>query len=222
MHPRSVPPTDFGGDTTRRGFLKKCGAVAIAVAGATSVLGPARAAFGEDLVWSDIPPQDWAVGIPVYLDLADYCSPDPSKYTFELDPPLPTGVTLSGSIISGTPAEALPETHFVAIASDNVTGVGEASSPGVRASLAASPNPASGPVRFLGRRPSTLGTSGTLRIFAASGRLVYQRAVTVVGDRYEIAWDGRGVGGRKLPSGVYMALMQAGSERARTRFVIAE
>ena len=225
MHRANTPPrTENGGSTTRRAFLKKCGVAAIVLVGAPSAFRPVRPAFSEEPEWSEIPPQEWAVGVPVFLDLADYCSQDPSTFFFELDQPLPPGVTLNGSVISGTPVEEFPPTEYVAIAHDDgITGVGsEASTQRVRPQLTAYPNPTSGAVRFLGRRASGPESSGTLRVFSVSGRLVYQRSVAVTGDRYELLWDGRSASGTKLPSGVYMVWMQAGSEHARTRLVITE
>jgi hypothetical protein len=175
-----------------------------------------------DPVWFPIPTQVWEVGVPVQLDLTDYCSLGPPAVTFSLDEPLPEGVNLTGSVISGAPTEPFPPTHFVAFA-DTVTGIGsEPSAPPGRPWLTAFPNPTNGPVLFLGQRRSTLESSGTLRIFSVSGRLIYQRAVTVAGDRYEIRWEGRTTGGGRVPSGVYVALVQAGSEAARARLVVTE
>jgi hypothetical protein len=69
--------------------------------------------------WSTIPDQVWVVGVPVYLDLSEYCSdPDDDDLSFSLDLPLPDGVTMSGSVISGTPTAELAETPFIATADD--------------------------------------------------------------------------------------------------------
>ncbi len=165
------------------------------------------------------------VGVPVYLDLADYCTdPDGGSITFELDQPLPPGVTLVGSVIAGTPEVEFLTTQIVAIADDHgvITGVPPDGSQGSgHPRLVAWPNPTGGAVRFLGERKSALESSGTLRIFAVSGRMVYERAIRVGGGHYNIEWDGRTSDGTSLASGVYVATVQAGSETARTRVVLA-
>ena len=69
--------------------------------------------------WSTIPAQAWIVGVPVYIDLMDYVSdPDGDTLTFVLDQPLPDGVTLNGSVISGTPTTVTPSANYVASADD--------------------------------------------------------------------------------------------------------
>lgn len=70
-------------------------------------------------VWSVIPDQTWVVGVPVLLDLAAYCTdPDGDALSFSLDLALPPGVTLSGSVISGTPTAEFAQATFVATAAD--------------------------------------------------------------------------------------------------------
>jgi len=70
-------------------------------------------------VWTTIPVQNWVAGQPVFLDLADYASDaDGDSLTFSLDIALPKGVTLNGSIISGTPEAPMEATSYVASADD--------------------------------------------------------------------------------------------------------
>jgi hypothetical protein len=70
-------------------------------------------------VWQTIPDQTWVVGVPVMLDLANYCSdPDGDTLAFSLDQTLPAGVTLTGSVISGTPTAETAAAPFVATADD--------------------------------------------------------------------------------------------------------
>ena len=108
-----------GGATTRRGFLKACGTAAIALIGVTS-LAPIRRALAAVPVWTAIPPQVWTLGVPVYLDLAAYCTdPDGDPLTFSLSQALPPGVTLSGSVISGTPSVVFAQQSFIATADDH-------------------------------------------------------------------------------------------------------
>jgi hypothetical protein len=69
--------------------------------------------------WSTIPDQEWVVGVPVELDLADYCTdPDGDQLAFSLDGQLPPGLTLEGSVIRGTPTAEFAETSMVATADD--------------------------------------------------------------------------------------------------------
>ncbi len=77
------------------------------------------AAANQAPVWTPIPDQVWTIGVPVYLDLADYCTdPDLDTLAYELDAALPAGVTRVGSVISGTPTTALAATTYVATADD--------------------------------------------------------------------------------------------------------
>ncbi len=71
-------------------------------------------------VWQEIPEQVWMVGIPVYLDFALYCSDaEGAALTFTLDNPLPPGLALNGSVISGVPTTEFPTTPFVITADDS-------------------------------------------------------------------------------------------------------
>lgn len=214
-------PENSGGATTRRGFLKACGTAAIALVGASVVSAPVRKVRGAVPVWATIPDQYWSVGVPVHFDLAAYCTDaDGDPLLFDLDQQLPHGVTLNGSVISGTPTGLVPATQYIATADDRGGSVG--GQPSVRPRLVAAPNPSSGAVRFLGERGATLESTGTLRVFNPSGRLVYERPVGVTGGHYEIGWDGRSADGAKLPSGVYAVTVTIGSETARTHFVLEQ
>lgn len=214
------------GATTRRGFLRDCGVLALAFAG-TGALAESNRVFADTSdPWLPIPAQQWTVGTPVYLDLADYCTdPDVDPVSFQLDQPLPSGLTLQGSVISGTPTAVSQQSEYVATAdvTGSVTGVsGEGGSPAARPHLVAFPNPAAGAVRFSGERRSSDDTAGVLRVFAVSGRMVYQRVVHLLGSRYELDWDGRTSEGGKLASGVYLVTVHAGSEMARTRLIVTQ
>ncbi len=105
--------------TTRRGFLKVCGTAAVGLIGAGAVLLPARPSAAAAPVWTAIPTQVWAIGVPVHLDLKSYCSDaDGNPLTFSLSRALPAGLTLTGSVISGTPTGVFSATSFVATADD--------------------------------------------------------------------------------------------------------
>ena len=55
--------------------------------------------------WSQIPDQQWVVGQPVEFDLSPYLEgADATMLAVALEGALPDGLTLSGSIISGTPS----------------------------------------------------------------------------------------------------------------------
>lgn len=200
--------------------------LALAVAGTSALVESNRAFADEPDPWQAIPAQQWIVGVPVYLDLADYCSdPDVDPASFQLDQPLPTGLTLQGSVISGTPVAVAAVAEYVATAdvTGSVTGV---STPGgsssARPRLVAFPNPAAGAVRFSGERLSSDDAIGVLRVFAVSGRMVYQKEVRVLGTHYEVDWDGRTSGGARLASGVYLVTVHTGSEMARTRLIVTQ
>ena len=214
-----APPVgDANGGNSRRGFLKFLGAAVIAVVGAASLSTPIRRARATVPVWTTVPDQTWVVGVPVYLDLATFCTDaDGDPLAFSLSSVLPPGVTLSGSVISGTPTAPFSAKQFVATADDRAGG-----SPSTESSLVASPNPSRGAVRLLGVRRSISNLEGTLRIFGASGRRVYEKRFEVSGSHYEIDWDGIGADGAKLPSGVYVATVHIGSETATARLVLAE
>lgn len=112
-------PGEIHRATTRRGFLKACGTAAITVVAGAAATFPLRKAFAAVPVWATIPTQVWAVGVPVQLNLANYCTDaDGDPLTFELDQPLPPGVTRNGSVISGTPTGVFAARQYVATADD--------------------------------------------------------------------------------------------------------
>jgi hypothetical protein len=70
-------------------------------------------------VWTTIPDQVWVVGVPVHLDLANYFTdPEGDALTFALSAPLPDGLTLTGSVISGTPTAVFAAAPYTATADD--------------------------------------------------------------------------------------------------------
>jgi hypothetical protein len=122
--PGAEPPAP-----TRREFLVYTGrALALFLAG---VAGCDRAPLdapaplvppaAEGPSWNTIPDQAWTPGVPVHLDLSDYCTAPDRELTFALDRPLPAGISLDGSIISGTPTGPFPPAKFVALADDGAS-----------------------------------------------------------------------------------------------------
>jgi hypothetical protein len=110
---------------TRRQFIRKAGymAAGLALLGCGSDGGDtatdSEAIDGGAPVWSRIPTQDWIVGVPVYIDLEDYVTdPDGDALTISLDKALPEGITLNGSVISGTPTAVTASAQYVATADD--------------------------------------------------------------------------------------------------------
>jgi hypothetical protein len=98
------------GDTATGGDAATCG---------DAVTGGDAATDGGAPVWSRIPMQSWIVGVPVYIDLKDYVTdPDGDALTISLDKALPEGVTLNGSVISGTPTAVTASALYVATADD--------------------------------------------------------------------------------------------------------
>lgn len=84
--------------------------------------------------------------------------------------------------------------------------------------LAASPNPAAGPMRFAWRMGES--AHARLEVLDAAGRRV---AVPFEGEatpgEHAIAWDGRDSAGRRLPPGVYLARLVTPGAVALTRVV---
>ena len=94
---------------------------------------------------------------------------------------------------------------------------------GAEVSLAfgASPNPASGAMRLVLRRPSTPGAAGgEVRLYTVAGRLVRTLAVPA-SDAAEVAltWDGADDSGRPAPTGLYFAHARWAGREARLRLV---
>lgn len=103
---------------SRRELIQAATGAAVAFASAGTLLAPGSAQALPP-VWSTIPNQNWVVGQPVYLDLAAYCTdPEGQAMTFTLSRALPAGLTLVGSVISGTPTAAYATQSYVATADD--------------------------------------------------------------------------------------------------------
>ncbi|HEY6866836.1 MAG TPA: C25 family cysteine peptidase, partial [Candidatus Eisenbacteria bacterium] len=82
--------------------------------------------------------------------------------------------------------------------------------------LTAVPSVTSGATRFAFGRP--LASAARVSVFAVDGRLV--RALDAPAGAASLAWDGRDREGRRVGPGLYLAQLQAGPARARTRIVI--
>ncbi|MGH7680475.1 MAG: T9SS type A sorting domain-containing protein [Candidatus Eiseniibacteriota bacterium] len=198
--------------------------LALAVASSRALLD-SPSAHADPGPWLPIPAQDWMVGTPVHLDLADYCTDDSvDPATFALDQPLPPGLTLQGGVISGVPTAISAVSNYVASVDvvGSVTGVPDGGAPAAKPSLVAFPNPAAGAVMFSGERRSSDEAGGVMRVFSVSGRMVYEREIHVLGTRYELSWDGRTRDGNRLASGVYVVTVRTGSEMARTRLIVTQ
>lgn len=106
---------------TRREFLKDSSTLAASVIGAGIASWPAGvlAQAANDPIWQAIPDQTWAVGVPVNFDLADYATSQiGAELLFTLDNALPDGVSLNGSVVSGTPTGTFASSAFIATAED--------------------------------------------------------------------------------------------------------
>jgi hypothetical protein len=110
---------------TRRQFIRNLGygAAGVALLGCGNDDSDATTDGGatpsEAPVWRSIPAQTWIVGVPVYIDLNDYVTdPDDDALTFSLDEALPDGVTLDGSVISGTPTAVTATASYMVSADD--------------------------------------------------------------------------------------------------------
>ena len=101
-------------DKSRREFLK-----ATIAMGSGIVVAPNVVWAVDDPIWSAIPDQTWAVGVPVHFDLANYATSQiGAELIFAINKALPNGVSLNGSVISGTPTDVFSETEYVATAED--------------------------------------------------------------------------------------------------------
>ncbi len=81
--------------------------------------------------------------------------------------------------------------------------------------LAASPNPARGPVTFA--VPAAAGPGARIRVLDVAGREV--RSLAASGSPGQAVWDGRDAAGRPLPAGVYWAVTAGDGRRFATRVV---
>jgi hypothetical protein len=80
--------------------------------------------------------------------------------------------------------------------------VGDAGAPRLEVEIQVSPNPAASrqEILFSGLGPAG---SGELEIVDPAGRIVWRALLPARGDRQTLVWDGRGIGGRKVPAGTY-------------------
>jgi hypothetical protein len=108
---------------TRRKFVSSATAAAATCAVASTAALIPRPAKAAAPVWNGPGNQLWAIGQPVLLDLADFVTdPDGDPLQITLDVALPPGVTLNGTVISGTPTAEFPTTQYVVTADDGVPG----------------------------------------------------------------------------------------------------
>jgi hypothetical protein len=80
--------------------------------------------------------------------------------------------------------------------------VGDAGSPRLEVEILVSPNPASSlqQIALTGLGPA----ASELEIVDPAGRIVWRAVVPAThGGRQELTWDGRGIGGRRVPAGTY-------------------
>jgi hypothetical protein len=99
------------------------------------------------------------------------------------------------------------------------TAVGDdGAAPALR--LIARPNPAGGPVTFIGTFPPTRATGTSVEIYNVEGKRL--RYVTGRADSGEFAftWDHRDESGTPVASGIYFARLRVGNESAVEKFVI--
>jgi hypothetical protein len=85
--------------------------------------------------------------------------------------------------------------------------------------LAVGSNPARLPVAISWQAP--VAGSRELRIYDLGGRLL-RRIALGSSTQGAISWDGRGAGGARVPSGVYLMTLIAGPRRATIRFVLLQ
>jgi hypothetical protein len=103
----------------------------------------------------------------------------------------------------------------------DVTGVQTGDSPvPSRPGLLISPNPSNGRIQFVGRSGSAAASHATLRVFDVTGRLVFEKDLEVLGNRFEESWGGLSASGARLASGVYVVKATIGNEILTARFVL--
>lgn len=106
--------------------------------------------------------------------------------------------------------------HRISWAADTVPGPPPTTDPQVR--LSARPLPAHLPVVLSYGHSVAVITS--LHVYDTRGRLVrtlLAAAQQAAGNRYEVTWDGTDADGRAMPSGLYWARLEAGSEHASVK-----
>jgi hypothetical protein len=82
--------------------------------------------------------------------------------------------------------------------------------------LAARPTPTTGAVSF--QVTGQQGVPATLEIFDPAGRRVFAQDLGATPER--VHWSGTDIGGRRVASGVYWAVLREGDRTARTRVVV--
>jgi hypothetical protein len=106
---------------SRREFVQIVAQATAVIAAGAGMLSPAIA-LALPPVWEPVPDQTWVIGVPVHLDLADYCTdPEGAALVYSMDGALPAGITLDGSVISGTPTAEFSAAEFRATADDSET-----------------------------------------------------------------------------------------------------
>ncbi len=136
----------------------------------------------------------------------------------------------AGNPVPETIHRVLMEVHFDSdwdVVCGGDVGVGEPAGtempaePLTHVSLTCGPNPlpSGSPARIVYALPQPMATA--LSIHDVTGRQVrlLQPAQTVLAGWHLVTWDGRGADGRQVPSGIYWARLESGSERWMRRIV---
>ncbi|MEM6326994.1 MAG: heparinase II/III family protein [Bacteroidota bacterium] len=187
---------------------------------------------GTDLRWDGAPLLTSDLPLTVSADLREANRQTVVLAPFEGTPTVtvylvPASATAQNVTLNGTPLpfEALPDggVRFIPTApgslviTTDIASSGEAIPEAARLGLAVAPNPSAGPVRFALDVP----TPGAVRVtvFDALGRLVTTLADGVLpAARHDLTWDGL-VNGTPVAAGIYIAVAEAGGQRATTRLL---
>jgi hypothetical protein len=87
--------------------------------------------------------------------------------------------------------------------------------------LAASPNPARGPLVLELANPTAGSVRARVTVLDLSGRRIVELPETLAESGFtRVFWDGRGAGGEKLPAGLYLVQAELGSVRLSRRVAI--
>ena len=111
--------------------------------------------------------------------------------------------------------------HMTGYFSGSVTGVGDGIGPAT-IRLTASPNPARNGVTLAGGVHVQNVEQGTISVFDAAGRRVWQSPIGVSAGRFSITWDGQGRSGSRLASGTYLVRVEIAGETAKTSVILLE
>jgi hypothetical protein len=99
------------------------------------------------------------------------------------------------------------------------TGVGDDGSvPALR--LLARPNPAGGPITFVGTFPPTRNSGTSVEIYNVEGKRVRRVTGRADSGEFSFTWDHRDDGGTPVASGLYFARLRVGSDSVVEKFVI--